>query len=260
MISPGMSSCEHSLNTLRYADRVKELAATDPSEIKTSPTDDERGLKIDDQSNHSVLSDSDLAQLRSLNVSTSVLPILKTFIWIINNLFFVKKKKKQEGELSQDLYTFHEAVSALQLMEEEVLDSHKAVMDSTTGFLNDAHKVFCTTHDVDYDQEGKNNFVIYSKHTRFSIVYWVVVLITLLFSTHHVREKLFIYKTHGVFFCALLLKTLFATGWFVQTTNFFLYTTLPRVFWCNPYLQRHTHTHKQVVWQRIFFSFYWHKQ
>ena len=26
MISPGMSSCEHSLNTLRYADRVKELA------------------------------------------------------------------------------------------------------------------------------------------------------------------------------------------------------------------------------------------
>lgn len=69
MISPGMSSCEHSLNTLRYADRVKELAATDPSGMKTSPTDDERGLKIDDQSNHSVLSDSDLAQLRSLNVS-----------------------------------------------------------------------------------------------------------------------------------------------------------------------------------------------
>ena len=29
MISPGMSSCEHSLNTLRYADRVKELAVVD---------------------------------------------------------------------------------------------------------------------------------------------------------------------------------------------------------------------------------------
>ena len=25
MISPGLSSCEHTLNTLRYADRVKEL-------------------------------------------------------------------------------------------------------------------------------------------------------------------------------------------------------------------------------------------
>lgn len=71
MISPGMSSCEHSLNTLRYADRVKELAATDPTELKSSPTDDDRLFKIVEQSNDSVLSDSDLAQLRSLNVNTT---------------------------------------------------------------------------------------------------------------------------------------------------------------------------------------------
>ncbi|XP_033344815.1 kinesin-like protein Klp10A isoform X8 [Bombus vosnesenskii] len=125
MISPGMSSCEHSLNTLRYADRVKELAATDPTEMKVSPTDDERELKIEEQSNNSVLSDSDLAQLRSLN----------------------------EGEISQDLYTFHEAVSALQMLEEEVLDTHKMVMDHTTRFLDGARNVFSTTHEVDYDQE-----------------------------------------------------------------------------------------------------------
>lgn len=126
MISPGMSSCEHSLNTLRYADRVKELAANDPTEVKASPTDDDRGMKIEEQGNNSVLSDSDLAQLRSLN----------------------------EGELSQDLYTFHEAVSALQMLEEEVLDTHKLVMDNTTKFLNDAHSVFSATHEVDYDQEA----------------------------------------------------------------------------------------------------------
>lgn len=29
MISPGVSSCEHTLNTLRYADRVKELGTSD---------------------------------------------------------------------------------------------------------------------------------------------------------------------------------------------------------------------------------------
>ncbi|XP_015440199.1 PREDICTED: kinesin-like protein Klp10A [Dufourea novaeangliae] len=126
MISPGMSSCEHSLNTLRYADRVKELAANDPTEVKISPTDDEREPKIEEQSNTSVLSDSDLAQLRSLN----------------------------EGEISQDLYTFHEAVSALQLLEEEVLDTHKMVIENTTGFLNDARTVFSGTHEVDYDQEA----------------------------------------------------------------------------------------------------------
>ncbi|KAK0178250.1 hypothetical protein PV328_002220 [Microctonus aethiopoides] len=138
MISPGMSSCEHSLNTLRYADRVKELAATDPTELKSSPTDDDRLFKIVEQSNDSVLSDSDLAQLRSLN----------------------------EGELSQDLYTFHEAVSALQLMEEEVLDTHKLVMDSTTKFLNDGHGIFSTTHEVDYDQEDMKR-----KRTKFESSY-----------------------------------------------------------------------------------------
>ena len=54
MISPGMSSCEHSLNTLRYADRVKELVAdaADPvlenprQEIKAEPMDDELNLQL----------------------------------------------------------------------------------------------------------------------------------------------------------------------------------------------------------------------
>ena len=80
MVSPGLSSCEHSLNTLRYADRVKELGAQDPAEgggqTKTSPTDGLEGMRLDD----GVMSpeDSDLAQLRSLN----------------------------EGELSADWYNF----------------------------------------------------------------------------------------------------------------------------------------------------------
>lgn len=41
------------------------------------------------------------------------------------------------------------------MLEEEVLDTHKMVMDQTTRFLNDAHSVFSVTHEVDYDQEGK---------------------------------------------------------------------------------------------------------
>lgn len=70
MISPGLMSCEHSLNTLRYADRVKELAA-DPLDAggKASPTVIDTGtisplIEEDGQ-------DDDLAQLRSLNVSTN---------------------------------------------------------------------------------------------------------------------------------------------------------------------------------------------
>ena len=78
MISPGLSSCEHSLNTLRYADRVKELGAQDPMEMKLEnttnggpggpagrrpgPAEPMRGVESPDD---------DLAQLRSLNVSVS---------------------------------------------------------------------------------------------------------------------------------------------------------------------------------------------
>lgn len=50
MLSPGISSCEHSLNTLRYADRVKELGVRD--------------------SNHNQdIEENNVEQLRSLNVS-----------------------------------------------------------------------------------------------------------------------------------------------------------------------------------------------
>ena len=64
MISPGLSSCEHSLNTLRYADRVKELAANDPSSYcqENSPSDSHE--------------ESDLAAIRSLNVCYIVIIII----------------------------------------------------------------------------------------------------------------------------------------------------------------------------------------
>ena len=82
MVSPGLASCEHTLNTLRYADRVKELGAADPAnQAKSSPTDGPEGMRLDD----GVMSpeDSDLAQLRSLN----------------------------EGELSADWYNFQVSTS-----------------------------------------------------------------------------------------------------------------------------------------------------
>ena len=67
MISPGMLSCEHSLNTLRYADRVKELAADPLDAAKGSQNIGGAGscsplMEEDAQ-------EDDLAQLRSLNVS-----------------------------------------------------------------------------------------------------------------------------------------------------------------------------------------------
>ena len=87
MVSPALGSCEHTLNTLRYADRVKELGAGDPTKADSDGNRNRGGggggpeMRMDD----GVMSpeDSDLAQLRSLN----------------------------EGELSADWYNFQASFS-----------------------------------------------------------------------------------------------------------------------------------------------------
>ncbi|XP_035216754.1 kinesin-like protein KIF2A [Stegodyphus dumicola] len=112
MISPGMNSCEHSLNTLRYADRVKELGVENP-ELKTA-----NGEQNDEN--------NDLALLCSSN----------------------------EGELSADLYSFHEAISHVQEMEEEVLDSHKAVIEASEKWFRRDNVLLSMSNDVDYDVDS----------------------------------------------------------------------------------------------------------
>nr|CAD7461691.1 unnamed protein product [Timema tahoe] len=164
MVSPGMSSCEHSLNTLRYADRVKELAANDPVDIKNSPSDDE-AMHIEGAHG---LDDSDLAQLRSLNVQspgdfvgqTLVLRVLLMGVRMGDG--GERKHRmagggygvKMESELSVDMLNFHEAVSQLQVLEEEVLDAHKSLMEKNPRWMDTDEQLFAMSLQVDYDQDA----------------------------------------------------------------------------------------------------------
>ena len=65
-ISPGNLCCEHTLNTLRYADRVKELGADGTSEPSKVFDDSAFATPAGAMSPHN----SDLALLKTTNVRT----------------------------------------------------------------------------------------------------------------------------------------------------------------------------------------------
>jgi len=132
MISPSLSSCEHTLNTLRYADRVKELGAADPAEPRSkncnTDIEYEEDPALSARMDDGVMSpeDSDLAQLRSLN----------------------------DGECSADWYNFQESVAHLQLLEEEVVESHRNLVENMNHWIIQDSSLLAMSNEVDYDQDA----------------------------------------------------------------------------------------------------------
>merc|ERR1719419_49742 len=122
-ISPGMTSCEHSLNTLRYADRVKELSADDAGDfpkkphpglpVVLSPINESAMVNSHHQQQqrahlHHHHDDSDLAALPIANNSD---------LDLISSLC--------ENEVSHEMMEIHQTVSTLQEVEEEAVECHR---------------------------------------------------------------------------------------------------------------------------------------
>ncbi|XP_064605768.1 kinesin-like protein KIF2A [Liolophura sinensis] len=122
MISPGMNSCEHTLNTLRYADRVKELGPGGPVEGKPADVAPPNNVDIGTMSPQN----SDLAMLKTSN----------------------------QEEVSDELLTFHEAVNHMQELEEQVVDSHRSLLEQSQKWLAEDRKLLKMTDEVDYDTEA----------------------------------------------------------------------------------------------------------
>ncbi|XP_035514415.1 kinesin-like protein KIF2A isoform X3 [Morone saxatilis] len=128
-ISPGMTSCENTLNTLRYANRVKELTV-DPNQVI------EGGRPNINAVNQLDLLDEDWL---SISPQRDDLKLLC---------------EQNEEEVSPQLFTFHEAVSQLVEMEEQVLEDHRAVFQESIRWLEDEKVLLEMTEEVDYDVES----------------------------------------------------------------------------------------------------------
>uniref|UniRef100_A0A7G3AP90 Kinesin-like protein n=1 Tax=Lutzomyia longipalpis TaxID=7200 RepID=A0A7G3AP90_LUTLO len=121
MISPGLSSCEHTLNTLRYADRVKELVVKD-----TAAQGVDMDIISDENKNGQTNGNNDLAQLRS----------------------------PSDHDMSVELFNQHAAISDLQHTEELLHDQHRGVIDCIEKFYPELVDLYALTNQVDYDQDA----------------------------------------------------------------------------------------------------------
>uniref|UniRef100_A0AAA9S4V2 Kinesin family member 2A n=1 Tax=Bos taurus TaxID=9913 RepID=A0AAA9S4V2_BOVIN len=129
-ISPGMASCENTLNTLRYANRVKELTVDPTAAGDVRPIMHHPPNQIDDlEAQWGVGSSPQRDDLKLLC-------------------------EQNEEEVSPQLFTFHEAVSQMVEMEEQVVEDHRAVFQESIRWLEDEKALLEMTEEVDYDVDS----------------------------------------------------------------------------------------------------------
>ncbi|XP_042365931.1 kinesin-like protein KIF2A [Plectropomus leopardus] len=157
-ISPGMASCENTLNTLRYANRVKEFGIS-PSDIpfsqsgggggrsELSPTYEVKELTVDPAAAMDIRQGGHVNQLEVLEAQWGVGSSPQR-----DDLKLLCEQN--EEEVSPQLFTFHEAVSQLVEMEEQVLEDHRVVFQESIRWLEDEKVLLEMTEEVDYDVES----------------------------------------------------------------------------------------------------------
>ncbi|KAK0147869.1 Kinesin-like protein KIF2A [Merluccius polli] len=161
-ISPGMASCENTLNTLRYANRVKEFGIS-PSDIPFSQSGGGGGrselsptYEYGDLANRTkeLLMDGEGLMDRPQGDHHAQLEVLEAQ-WGVGSSPQRDDLKllceQNEEEVSPQLFSFHEAVSQLVEMEEQVLEDHRAVFGESIRWLEDEKVLLEMTEEVDYD-------------------------------------------------------------------------------------------------------------
>ncbi|TSO77746.1 Kinesin-like protein KIF2A [Bagarius yarrelli] len=150
-ISPGMASCENTLNTLRYANRVKELTVEHNSMAE--------GVRPN--INTSSPERDDLKLLCELN----------------------------KTEVSPQLLTYYKVISQLLEMEEQVLDDHQAVFQESIRWLEDERILLEMTKDVDYDMDSYSSQLVQILNLKIDVLIELRDKVRLFRSALHEEEQ-----------------------------------------------------------------------
>ncbi|XP_030245038.1 kinesin-like protein Klp10A [Drosophila navojoa] len=165
MISPGLSSCEHTLNTLRYADRVKELVVKDVAEVghgDCEPIDMDEEEEVEEQQlaehgvnmapqsahhHHHHQHQQSLQRGHNNNNNNSKNGNAA-------NMDLAMLSSLSEHEMSEELIVQHQAIDDLQQTEEMVVEYHRSVNATLENFLAESKALYDLTNYVDYDQDA----------------------------------------------------------------------------------------------------------
>ncbi|KAH8387542.1 hypothetical protein KR093_007678 [Drosophila rubida] len=170
MISPGLSSCEHTLNTLRYADRVKELVVKEISEIGHGEVEANDVIEIMDDVDEEELEQQQgqLGMGGGQHASAHMHHLhhhqaLQRGHNNNNNnskngnaahMDLAMLSSLSEHEMSDELIVQHQAIDDLQQTEEMVVDYHRNVNATLEKFLAESKALYDLTNYVDYDQDA----------------------------------------------------------------------------------------------------------
>ncbi|XP_065835132.1 kinesin-like protein KIF2A [Oscarella lobularis] len=139
MISPGLSSCEHTLNTLRYADRVKELEVSSSSVARAPNGGNAQGGAG--------------AAAAAAAAAADRSPVDNDLLLLHRSL------KADEEEASVELLTFHEAVSHLLEGQDQLIEDHRTVVQDSKDLIVEEEQLLELVNDLDgnYDIENYVN-------------------------------------------------------------------------------------------------------
>ncbi|MCL4131360.1 UNVERIFIED_CONTAM: hypothetical protein GTU68_061454 [Idotea baltica] len=160
MISPGVQSCEHTLNTLRYADRVKELGTSDADAKPSSQKSQENGIVYDN--------DNDYSHITSYN----------------------------EEEMSADQAAFQVALSAIQEAEEEVVEYHGQYFSHRDNMDKMLIPLYQMTNEIDYDVDAYTQQL--EEVVLENLEWWNQLRTKVLKLRHQIEEEEKVHQLHRV--------------------------------------------------------------